>query len=195
LFYDINQNGWDGTCNGGVCQNHLSTHQKDAIVNELYIELAAALYRATGDQGYLDGSGTTPSGQAFKKGGNYNSGAEGAWDWLMNSGMVEPVSTWYAVSMARAVGRVARELKGVRDQVPARIVELQAEPGAANQADLYWRDEGIGRILEVKYYEGRVSDYDRRRQRRAARSAYSPLRGQLSLFGDGPESGEEPDGD
>jgi predicted alpha-1,6-mannanase (GH76 family) len=93
LFYDINQNGWDGTCNGGVWQNHLSAHQKDAIVNELYIELAAGLYRATGDQGYLDGSGTTPSGQQFNQSGDYNSGAEGAWDWLMNSGMVETVST------------------------------------------------------------------------------------------------------
>jgi hypothetical protein len=93
LFYDINQNGWDGACAGGVWQNHLTTHQKDAIANELYIELGAGLYRATGDQGYLDGSGTTPSGQPFEKAGNYNSGAEGAWDWLSNSGMIQTVST------------------------------------------------------------------------------------------------------
>lgn len=94
LFYDINQNGWDGTCGGGVWQSaDTSTHLKDAIANELYIGLGAELYRATGDSGYLNGSGTTPSGKSFNSAGSFNSGAEGAWQWLLNSGMITTVSS------------------------------------------------------------------------------------------------------
>ncbi len=71
----INANGWDTTCAGGVWQDTKDGAQKDAIANELYFELAARLYRTTGNSTYL-------------------SEANAEWSWFKASLIVEvPVSS------------------------------------------------------------------------------------------------------
>jgi hypothetical protein len=50
----IHGQGWDpSSCGGGVWQDLNTGAVKDAIANELYLELAARLYRATGNSAYL----------------------------------------------------------------------------------------------------------------------------------------------
>ena len=44
---------WEtGDCGGGLWQNQKPTHTKDAIANEVFLSLGAALYRRTGEKAY-----------------------------------------------------------------------------------------------------------------------------------------------
>ncbi len=63
---------WDASsCGGGLFQNHRPTRTKDAIANELFLSLAAQLYRATGAGVYLTWAGRE-------------------WGWFQNSGLIGP---------------------------------------------------------------------------------------------------------
>jgi predicted alpha-1,6-mannanase (GH76 family) len=62
--------GWDSICGGGVWQFTKPGAAKDAIANELYFELAARLYRETGN-------------------GTYLGYATASWNWIKSSVIVE----------------------------------------------------------------------------------------------------------
>ena len=64
-----NQDGWDGTCGGGLWWNQ-DRQYKNAITNELFLTLAARLHQRTpGDQ-------------------DYRAWALRAWEWLSASGLI-----------------------------------------------------------------------------------------------------------
>jgi len=66
-----NQDGWDGTCGGGLWWNQ-DRQYKNAITNELFLTLAARLHQRTpGDQ-------------------DYRAWALRAWQWLSASGLIGP---------------------------------------------------------------------------------------------------------
>jgi predicted alpha-1,6-mannanase (GH76 family) len=67
MFSYITQ-GWDSTCGGGVWWNVFDNY-KNAIPNELFLQLAAELYQRTGDPSYL--------GWAMRE-----------WTWFRQSGMI-----------------------------------------------------------------------------------------------------------
>lgn len=68
IFARIAAHDWDGVCGGGVWWDHAHTY-KNAITNELFMDVAARLYGVTG---------ATP----------YRDWAEQSWRWFDGSGMI-----------------------------------------------------------------------------------------------------------
>lgn len=68
IFDHVATGYWDGTCGGGVWWDHARTY-KNAITNELFMDVAARLYDATGASLYKE--------RALK-----------SWAWFLNSGMI-----------------------------------------------------------------------------------------------------------
>jgi predicted alpha-1,6-mannanase (GH76 family) len=70
-IFEHNQDGWDGTCGGGLWWNQ-EREYKNAITNELFLTLAALLHqRTSGDR-------------------DYRAWALRAWEWLDASGLIGP---------------------------------------------------------------------------------------------------------
>jgi predicted alpha-1,6-mannanase (GH76 family) len=67
-IFDDMASGWDDTCGGGVWWRKERDY-KNAIPNELFLQLAARLYRRANDQMYLDWANRT-------------------WNWFSASGMI-----------------------------------------------------------------------------------------------------------
>lgn len=70
IFKQIAAQYWDTTCGGGIWWDHARTY-KNAITNELFLDVAARLYILTGE----------PS---------YKNWAERSWHWFAASGMISP---------------------------------------------------------------------------------------------------------
>lgn len=70
IFKQLAAQYWDTTCGGGIWWDHARTY-KNAITNELFLDVAARLYILTGE----------PS---------YKSWAERSWNWFAASGMISP---------------------------------------------------------------------------------------------------------
>lgn len=70
IFKQIAAQYWDTTCGGGVWWDHARTY-KNAITNELFLDVAARLYILTGEP-------------------FYKNWAERSWNWFAASGMISP---------------------------------------------------------------------------------------------------------
>jgi predicted alpha-1,6-mannanase (GH76 family) len=78
LFSDMTT-GWDSTCGGGLWWSKEKTY-KNAITNELFLEVAAGLYQRT--------PGDTVGGGGSAQGLSYIEWALKEWQWFKNSGML-----------------------------------------------------------------------------------------------------------
>ncbi|MCP1196481.1 glycoside hydrolase family 76 protein [Acetobacter senegalensis] len=70
IFKQIATQYWDETCGGGVWWDHARTY-KNAITNELFLDVAARLRNVTGSS-------------------DYKNWAERTWRWFSESGMISP---------------------------------------------------------------------------------------------------------
>jgi predicted alpha-1,6-mannanase (GH76 family) len=115
-----NQDGWDGTCGGGLWWNQERAY-KNAITNELFFTLAALLHQRTpGDQDCL-------------------TWALRGWEWLRASGMIGPdglVNDGLTAACANNGGTTWTYNQGVILGGLAALYEITGDQGCLRQGEV-----------------------------------------------------------